>query len=139
MSSKRSKAEADARGGGGIVAPTDMALPSMDRLVPFSFCENEIAPIRDRLPEIHDQIAEVIRGVRRKKDLREALRTVAYRYMNPSKYKSNMCFWYMEAYCILLLYAHPDSDDRKVTMQQFLLDFPEFQSEAPDVQKKLLE
>jgi hypothetical protein len=141
MSAKRTKVEEalGGGGGGGGDARNDCVLPSVNRLVPFSFSEREILPIYGRLPEIHEEIAIAVRNCRRKKDLRESLRVVAYRHMNPSKYKSNMCFWYMEAYSILLLYEHPESDERKVSLEQFINEFPEFACEAPPTQTKLHE
>jgi hypothetical protein len=112
---------------------TDIALsclaacddPIAQRLIPFSFSEEDIKDICDSLPSIHADIAEAIQKEERK-NLRDRLRQISHKYINPNKYRSNLCYFYMEAYCLLMIDALPTSNERKVSLEEFLVEFPDF-------------
>lgn len=128
MSNKGKRANEAAKSTGADTAVRCLAVmhdPIAQRLIPFSFSEEELKDICDRLPSIHADIAEAIKNEKRK-NLRESLRKIAHKYINPNKYKCNICYFYMEAYCLLMVDELPGSNERKVSFEEFLVEFPDF-------------
>ena len=120
-----------------LLVGDSVAASSEENLFPFSFSEEEIKDILPNLPSIHAKIEEAAKSKKRK-DLRDNLRLIAYDYINPNKYKNNICFWYIEAFCLRVVGKLPDSAGRKLSsISEFLDEFPEFGIEARDEQEKL--
>ena len=127
--------------GGGKSRGNGKALsdPRIERLLPFSFEKKEVKEIADHLPQLHKDIEEAVQEVRRKLDLREMLGEIARKYVKPSKVRTNPCFMYMEAYALLLVDGLPDSAKRRVNMEEFAEESPEFSVENVVEQRKLHE
>jgi hypothetical protein len=141
--SSNSKKGARGGGNGGECATASLAEQSSDpriqRLIPFSFDEVELAHIMDQLPQIHADVEEAVKEMKRKRDLRETLADIAKNYIAPSKIRTNKCFWYMEAYCLLLVDALPDAAERRVSFEKFLEEFPDVEAENHIEQRKRFE
>lgn len=127
--------------GGGKSRGNGKALsdPRIERLLPFSFKEEDVQEIASHLPQLHKDIEEAVQKVRRKLDLREMLGEIAKNYVKPSKMRTNPCFMYVEAYALLLVDGLPDSAKRRVGMEEFAKEFPEFAVENVFEQRKLHE
>ena len=123
--------------GGGKTSSLQTQDPRIDRLIPFSFKEEEVQDIIPHLPQLHADIYEAVQTVQRKRDLREALGEIAKKYMKPAKIRTNPCFMYMEAICLILVESLPDSAKRRVTVEEFNKEFPEFLKENFAEQRKL--
>jgi hypothetical protein len=128
-------------GGGGKIRGSGKVLsdPRIERLLPFSFEQEDVQEIADQLPQLHHDIEKAVQEVHRKLDLRETLNEIAKKYVKPTKVRTNPCFMYMEAYALLLVDGLPDSAKRRVSMEEFAKEFPEFAVENMVEQRKLYE